>query len=603
MKIKKQNKLIELKDKNSNEIMFNDSAEDINVVFITDENYALSTAVACNSLIKNKNDNSNINIFIVTTGLTNNVRHWFEASKVPSVVIHIIEIKNNFEYLALKHQHVSPAALIKFDLPNIFPKLNKILYLDSDVIISSDITSLFQTSIEECYAAVVKDFAAMRWDHHVKINHKNYFNSGVMLLNLVMMRNKNITTKLIDIKAKKLHLHFMDQDEFNIAFEEKVFFLSPTYNFMERNFYESPQKTSELYEIPFDEFQGIIKSPCIQHLTNIPKVWNNPKDKYFQSWFYFLPDILFNDYIQELDNFSTLIESSLKENIELLNSEKISFEKKLDDVNFKMQQSEAIADAKIRESEAIAEAKIADAKIRESEAIAEAKIADAKIRESEAKAKESEAKAKESEAKAKVSEAKAKESEAKAKESEAKAKVSEAKAKESEAKAKESEAKAKESEAKAKESEAKAKESEAKAKESEAKLCAIYRSKSWRITAPLRWPVYQVRLLLQFGLKIRINDLVRKILKKLVPYVSARPALRAWVKRAVYRLGIAERLKPLYRSNINLKINAPLSVIDVVNKDTLPLPIQTLRRKGSNGVNSNKRTPLEAYFMDCEQGQ
>ncbi len=459
MKIKKQNKLIELKDENSNEIMFNDNAEAINVVFITDENYALSTAVACNSLIKSKNDNSYINIFIVTTGLTDNVRHWFGTSKVPSVVIHIIEIKNDFEYLALKHQYVSSAALIKFDLPNIFPKLNKILYLDSDVIISSDITFLFQTSIEECYAAVVKDFAAMRWDHHVKINHKNYFNSGVMLLNLEMMRKNTITTKLIDIKAKKLHSHFMDQDDFNIAFEEKVFYLSPTYNFMERNFYVSPQKTAELYEIPFDEFQGIIKSPCIQHLTNIPKVWNNPKDKYFQSWLYFLPDILFNDYIQELDNFSTLIESSLKENIELLNSEKISFEKKLFDVNFKMQQSEAIG-----------EAKIAEAKSRESEAIAEAKIAEAKSRESEA-----------------IAEAKSRESEA----------IAEVKI--AEAKSRESEAKAKESEAKAKESEAKAKESEAKAKESEAKLNAIYGSKSWRITAPLRFAIQAAKALLKWS--------------------------------------------------------------------------------------------------------
>jgi len=90
--------------------------------------------------------------------------------------------------------------------------------------------------------------------------------------------------------------------------------------------------------------------------------------------------------------------------------------------------------------------------------------------------------------------------------------------------------KAKESEAKAKESEAKAKESEAKAKESEAKANAIYNSRSWRITAPIRITFKKARALLKMtkNIKTTIKTKTKLFLADVRLYVIQRPRVRRY---------------------------------------------------------------------------
>ena len=50
-------------------------------------------------------------------------------------------------------------AYLKFDLPDLIPHQDKVLYLDSDVIIQKDLTDLFEINIKDYYAGAVKDIA------------------------------------------------------------------------------------------------------------------------------------------------------------------------------------------------------------------------------------------------------------------------------------------------------------------------------------------------------------------------------------------------------------------------------------------------------------
>jgi hypothetical protein len=81
-----------------------------------------------------------------------------------------------------------------------------------------------------------------------------------------------------------------------------------------------------------------------------------------------------------------------------------------------------------------------------------------------------------------------------------------------------------------------------------AQLHAVYASTSWQITAPLRRAVQQLRLLRTHGFKQRGKAAAKKALRKVVPWIAARPALRRMATQVAYKLGLAERLKPLVRS-------------------------------------------------------
>ncbi|MCK7489743.1 MAG: hypothetical protein MZU79_05535 [Anaerotruncus sp.] len=94
--------------------------------------------------------------------------------------------------------YVTSAAYLKFDLPDLIPNQDKVLYLDGDIIIQKDLSDLFEINIKDYYAGAVKDIGLIDND----LNIKNYFNSGVMLLNLKLMRENNASTALLNIASR-----------------------------------------------------------------------------------------------------------------------------------------------------------------------------------------------------------------------------------------------------------------------------------------------------------------------------------------------------------------------------------------------------------------
>lgn len=252
----------------------------VNIAMITDNNYVKPTIIAITSLKYNKLENTNYKIYILTTNLSNKNINLLKKCQANDIEIEILNKNNiveNFQGIN-QDRHVTPAALIKFFLPQIFPNLDKILYLDGDILIQKDLKKLYDTDIKQNYAAVVKDtLGVLDRKHMNKIDIKNefYFNSGVMLLNLEKMRQDNITDKLIEFRISKKQ-HFMDQDAFNGVVGHNVEYMSYKYNFL--NYYltvMSVQNLSKLFNeiLPLEE-KSIYENCAIIHLGGKEKPWN-----------------------------------------------------------------------------------------------------------------------------------------------------------------------------------------------------------------------------------------------------------------------------------------------------------------------------------------
>jgi len=150
------------------------------------------------------------------------------------------------------------------------------------------------------------------------------------------------------------------------------------------------------------------------------------------------------------------------------------------------------------------------------------------------------------------------------------------KAQQAEDKAQEAEDKAQQAEDKAQQAEDKAQQAEVASHQYATQLRTVYNSTSWRITAPLRWPVLQWRLLRQYGVKSRVKALCSRVLRKLMPLVMARPTLRAWATRLAYRLGVAERLKFLVRSVVQSQPSTPARTSVSCSQEPQPLEMAHL---------------------------
>ena len=249
------------------------------IVLITDNNYVKPTLVAISSIAFNKKDDTCYDIYLLTNNLTEeniDILKTCESETIKIKIINKCEIVENFKNIKVR-RHVSTTAILKFYIPEIFNNLDKILYLDGDILVQKDLSELFKIDLGEYYAAVVKDTLSVVYPKHMKeykIYNDFYFNSGVMLLNIDKMRKDGVKEKLVEYK-RKIETPFMDQDALNAIIGGNVKYISYRYNFL--NYYTEVLTLGELEKFFNEKLKDNIKdvySDCvILHLGGKEKPW------------------------------------------------------------------------------------------------------------------------------------------------------------------------------------------------------------------------------------------------------------------------------------------------------------------------------------------
>lgn len=253
----------------------------VHLACITDDNYAMPTAVALTSAKLNKWEKSIYKVHILASNISEDSRRRLKQLNSEDFAINIIDVQEDKRFQGITKRdgdlHVSTAAIVKFQLPQILNKVGKVLYIDGDVLVQRDLRELYNTSIIGKYAGVVKDIISERNPKHMhflKCKNRYYFNSGMMLLNLSKLRKDKISDKLVDYRLHGIN-HFMDQDALNVVFKENVLYVSPQYNFLNK-FYDwwDGERLSVFYgeNIPMKAKQAY-KNAAILHLGSHEKPW------------------------------------------------------------------------------------------------------------------------------------------------------------------------------------------------------------------------------------------------------------------------------------------------------------------------------------------
>ena len=145
------------------------------------------------------------------------------------------------EYILLKGRlkdvYIDPryteAASMRLLLPELLPELDRILYLDCDIIVRQDIAKLWEeTQLGDNYLAAVYEAAIEGQAERFRAlgcDPSRYFNSGFLLMNLAQMRQEKVSEKLLEA-CRVPWLEFPDQDALNQVCQGHVLPLNPLYN-------------------------------------------------------------------------------------------------------------------------------------------------------------------------------------------------------------------------------------------------------------------------------------------------------------------------------------------------------------------------------------
>lgn len=193
----------------------------IEICFIVDKPYVMPAYVAAMSAVMNKKDDSHYNIYFLCLDLETKDEKILKSLTAKNVHIKIIELKHLSATSKLKIEGISATttSLYKFYLPEILYDLEKIIYIDGDVIVRDDLTELYNIDMGDNKLAAVKDANGL---NNKKIDEGYfYFNSGVMVMNLGKMRIDGDVARLKKYRAEGLN-KLMDQDAFNYVFKGSV---------------------------------------------------------------------------------------------------------------------------------------------------------------------------------------------------------------------------------------------------------------------------------------------------------------------------------------------------------------------------------------------
>lgn len=150
--------------------------------------------------------------------------------------------------------YFNQAMLYKLLIPQALPKdVSKVIYLEPTVIVNLNIGELWRADLGEKTLGVVPALSIGSDIHTADkivtdgfVKAENYFNSGVMLMNLSLLRNEE--TKIIDglnFAIEKKYFYLLDQTVLNYCFSTQTVKLSAQFNSFVRWARKNKETTDE----------------------------------------------------------------------------------------------------------------------------------------------------------------------------------------------------------------------------------------------------------------------------------------------------------------------------------------------------------------------
>lgn len=297
----KEKQLVWFKDTSAQSALkpvFHESS--VNIILSSDNYYAPYMAVLIQSIIENSSDKNNYDIIILHTDICEEARGLIQSliKGKENFSIRFTDISSDIgtRYFDL-WAHYKKYNVYRLVAPETLKYYDKAIYLDSDIVVNTDIAELFNTDIADNLIAAVPDIRYHAWNNtegndlqtystkvlKLPASH-TYFNSGVLVYNLFEFRKAYTSDFLLDMCAQR-HWNYIDQDVLNIVCADRTVLLPMKWNVMITADSYNTEKKAPL--VMWQDYNKSHRAPYIVHYAGnfmpcrVPTV-----DLYWHFWKY-----------------------------------------------------------------------------------------------------------------------------------------------------------------------------------------------------------------------------------------------------------------------------------------------------------------------------
>lgn len=280
------------------------------IVLACDRNMLMQTLVVIASVLEHRKKKYALEFYILFPQNENEDEGKKYISdlykKYSDFTVQFIKIDNIIFKNVTQHiENITVPTNYRLLIPELLKQWKKCIYLDADICVVQDIWELWQEDIDNVFlAGVVSDGFAI--DEELKkryveefhfTNVTTYLNAGVLLLNLNLLREYNMTQIWLELINSR-DFYFGDQDVINYACKDKVRLLPYKYNVCVKSY--SRRRKLAGYR-GMEDIENAYEKPVIIHFAgHTLKPWDNLVVMYAEQWWKSAQFLLANEELKEL---------------------------------------------------------------------------------------------------------------------------------------------------------------------------------------------------------------------------------------------------------------------------------------------------------------
>jgi len=266
----------------------------MDVVMAFNTEFLLPAVTAIYSLFANNDD---IRLHILYVDLS-------DSGKVVLIRLTKLGKNNSIEFIRIEEELLKKIkvqtgrwrqeAFFRYNTIEVLPELDRVLWLDADILVRGSIEDLYNTDFDG------KSFAGV-WDvtsnPSERLGLDDYINSGILLINAEKLKKTGQLEKFWELVASPDYAADLpDQDALNIVFNKDIKIIDIIWN-------------TFLY-VPEEHADNLIENSIIIHYISKYKPWNVEDTEYFVKVFehYRAAEVFVREYWDTCDKAVRFIE-------------------------------------------------------------------------------------------------------------------------------------------------------------------------------------------------------------------------------------------------------------------------------------------------------